>query len=190
MIWLNGEPRSTKNWKQGADGEMRGGQRLAELLDGSDVRLLHDRRIPGHGRANIDHIAIGPGGVTVIDTKTHKGKIRIKRVGGLVSGRREVLVIRGRDQTSLIDGAERQIEHVRDALRRVGDDQLDIRGALCFPNGDGLPPFAGLKVREIIVDGTKAVAKLASRPGSLDSEGIERIRKYLCSSFPPASQPS
>jgi hypothetical protein len=33
------------------------------------VRLLHDRRVPRHGHANIDHIAVGPGGVTVIDTK-------------------------------------------------------------------------------------------------------------------------
>ena len=30
----------------------------------TDVVVIHDRRIPRHGRANIDHIAIGPGGVT------------------------------------------------------------------------------------------------------------------------------
>ena len=99
------EPSSTKVWRQGADGELRAGMRLAKHLTGSGVRLLHDRRITGHGHANIDHLAIGPGGVTVIDTNTHHGPIRVERVGGLFSPRRSVLLINGRDQTKLIDGS-------------------------------------------------------------------------------------
>jgi len=97
----------------GGTGEVRAGTRLAKHLEGYDVKLLHDRRISRRGNANIDHIAIGPGGVTVIDTKTHRGNIHVDRVGGLFSARRSVLMIGGRDQTSLIDGVERQIDLVR-----------------------------------------------------------------------------
>ena len=63
------EPSSTRVWQQGGNGEVRVAARLEKLLGGSGVRLLHDRRVPGHGQANIDHIAVGPGGVTVIDAK-------------------------------------------------------------------------------------------------------------------------
>jgi Nuclease-related domain len=85
------EPQTTKAWQQGGTGEVHAWARLAEHLDGQHVKLLHDRQIPRQGNANIDHIAIGPGGVTVIDAKTHRGKIHVDRVGGLFSARRSVL---------------------------------------------------------------------------------------------------
>jgi Nuclease-related domain len=89
---LINEPGSTKVWKQGADGEERTAARLEKHLAGPGVRLLHDRRIPGHGNANIDHLAIGPGGVTVIDSKTHRGDVKVGRVGGLFAPTRAVLL--------------------------------------------------------------------------------------------------
>jgi hypothetical protein len=61
------------------------------------VRLLHDRRIPGRGQASIDHLAIGAGGVTVIDTKAVRGRIRVERVGGLLTARHDVLLIDGHE---------------------------------------------------------------------------------------------
>jgi Nuclease-related domain len=129
------EPKATRVWQQGAHGEARTAERLAKHLEGSGVRLLHDRRVPRHGQANIDHIAIGPAGVLVIDTKTHRGKIKTDRVGGLFGPRRIVLEINGRDQTRLVDGVERQVTYVRDAL---GESAIEVRGALCFPNVEGL----------------------------------------------------
>ena len=70
---------------------MRTTQRLARRLEGSDVRLLLDRRVPRHGQANIDHIAIGPAGVLVIDTKTNRWKVKTDWRGGLFAPRRTVL---------------------------------------------------------------------------------------------------
>ncbi|HUZ69625.1 MAG TPA: nuclease-related domain-containing protein [Candidatus Saccharimonadales bacterium] len=180
------EPETTKAWQQGGAGEVRAGARLAKHLEGYAVNLLHDRRIPGHGNANIDHLAIGPGGVTVIDTKTHRGKIRVDRMGGLFCARRSVLTIGGRDQTRLIDRVECQVDLVRTALSRVGEDQIDVRGAFCFPHVDGLPILARLSVRGIIIDGPKRVAKLARRPGPLHPETIDRIWSNLGHSFSEA----
>lgn len=180
------EPASTRVWKQGGKGEVRAGARLEKHLEGTGVRLLHDRRIPGHGHANIDHLAIGPGGVTVIDTKTHHGKVKLDRVGGLFAPRRTVLLINRRDQTRLIDGVERQVAYVRTALSRAGEGEIDVRGALCFPDPDGLPLLRQLVVRDTVIDGPKPVAKLAARPGPLGAGTVDRLFRALGASFPPA----
>jgi hypothetical protein len=180
------EPQSTRVWQQGGQGEARAGARLAKHLDRREMRLLHDRLIPGRGRANIDHLTVGPGGVTVIDTKTHRGKIQVDRVGGLFAPRRSVLLIGDRDQTRLIDAAEHQIELVRATLARSGTDRIEIRGALCFPEPDGLPLLGQLSVRGIILDGPKAVAKLARRSGRLTPETVDGVWRCLAHSFPPA----
>jgi hypothetical protein len=178
------EPQSTRAWKQGAKGEVRAGARLAKHVKGTDVKLLHDRRIAGKG--NIDHLAVGPGGITVIDTKNYKGRVGVERVGGLFSERRTILKIAGRDQTKLIAGVETQIAAVRAALRDLGEEQIEIRGALCFANVDGLPLLRHLAVRDVIVDGPKTAARLASRPGPLRVETIDRVWRQLSSAFPPA----
>lgn len=177
------EPAITRVWGQGGRGEVRTGERLSKHLRGHLVRLLHDRRVPGHGRANIDHMAIGPSGVLVIDTKTHNGKVSTIRVGGLFAPRRTVLLINGREQTHLIDGVERQRGYVRAAL---GDSSIKVRGALCFPDPEGLPMFSQLSVRDIVIDGPKPIAKLACRPGPLDGDRIDQVWRRLGHAFPPA----
>jgi hypothetical protein len=179
------EPQSTKAWQQGGKAEVRTGNRLKKLLKDQGVLLLHDRRVPRHGNANIDHIAIGPAGVLVIDTKSHKGKIRTKRIGGLFSPRRTVLLINGRDQTRLIDGVERQVGYVRDALHDFGED-VDVRGALCFPNPDGLPLVGQLQVRDVVIDGVKPITKLTRRPGPLNVNTISLVWQLLGTAFPEA----
>jgi hypothetical protein len=180
------EPSSTKVWRQGGEGEVRTAARLEKHLAGTGVRLLHDRQIPGRGNANIDHLTIGPGGVTVIDSKTHRGKVQVDRIGGLFAPRRTVLLIHGRDRTSLVDGIERQIGLVRSALKHSGYESVDIRGALCFPNVDGLPLLRQLTVRDIVIDGPKPIAKLAARTGPLHPDVVNRLCEDLARRFPPA----
>ena len=179
------EPQSTTAWKKGAEGEIRVAARLEKLLAGTGVRLLHDRRMPGSRSANIDHVAIGPGGITVIDTKNYRGKVRVECVGGLFSERRNLLKIGGRDKTKLIEGVERQIA----AIRTVLDDQahpIDIRGALCFADIEGLPLLRHLTVRNVIVDGPRTTAKLAVRSGTLTSAQVDALCRHLCTTLPPA----
>jgi Nuclease-related domain len=180
-----GEPSSTKVWKQGAEREERTAIRLEKHLVGTGV-LLHDRRIPGHSNANIDHLAIGPGGVTVIDSKTHRGKVAVDRVGGLFAPRKTVLSINGHDRTSLVDGVERLIGFVRWALSRTEYEALDIRGALSLPNVDVLPLFYQLAVRDVVIDGPKPIAKLAGRVGQLSPDVVHRQCEHLDRRFPAA----
>lgn len=181
---LTGDPETTRAWEKGGTAEAHAAQRFGKHLAGSDVKHLHDRNVPGHGSANIDHIAVGPGGVTVIDTKSYKGKVRVERVGGLFSPRREILKINGRDQTRLIVGAEKQINYVESALRAAGHERVTVRGALCMTKVDGLPLLGSLSVRGIMADGPKRVATLARRPGDLPPDKVNEIWRSLAASFP------
>jgi hypothetical protein len=188
LTQLIGDPQSTRAWKQGADAEIRVARQLAKHLNGRDVVLLHDRRIPGRGRANIDHIAVGPGGITVIDTKSTRGRVRTEKRGGFLSPRREVLLINGRDRTDLVDGLERQIEAVRTVIAELGVEKLDVRGALCFPNLDRLPQLRQLTIHSgtIAIHAPRGVAKLARRQGPMTQDLIARIGRHLAHRFPPA----
>ena len=182
---VSGEPQSTKAWQQGAKGEEMVGKRLEKHLANSRVRLLHDRRVPGHAQANIDHITIGPGGITVIDAKNYAGKVRVTQVGGLFS-QRTILEIRGRDRTKLVNAVAKQVELVRAALAAAGTVDVDLAGALCFANVDGLPLLSHQRLNGVTIDGPRRVAKLANRPGDLNTDAIEYLWQLIGRAFPPA----
>jgi hypothetical protein len=182
---LAGDPLSTRSWKQGGEGETKVAKRLATLLAGDGVHLLHDRLAPGRVRANIDHIAVGPGGVTVIDTKALKGRVRVESVGALFGPRRRRLRVNGRDRTRLIYGVRAQAESVRALLDRhtIG---CEVRCALCFADSGGLPWFARLEFEGVVIDGPRRVAKLARRSGPLSDAQVRQVVRLLATSLPAA----
>jgi hypothetical protein len=75
----------TLAWRHGAIGERRTARLLARL-ERLGWAILHDLAIPG-SQANIDHLAVGPGGVVVIDTKQYRGRLHLDRYGFLWHGR-------------------------------------------------------------------------------------------------------
>ena len=68
--------RSADLWGRGASGERATAKALASLPSDTWV-VLHDVRWPGRPFANIDHVAIGPGGVFVIDSKNWSGSVQL-----------------------------------------------------------------------------------------------------------------
>ncbi len=66
--------KSVAAWEAGSAGERTTSAVLARL-DPSLWSVRHDVRWPGRSRANIDHLAIGPGGVFVIDSKNWSGQV-------------------------------------------------------------------------------------------------------------------
>src|SRR5579875_3765459 len=104
LLALSSVPEHESAFERGARGERTVAAGLQRRVAGGSVRLLHDRRMP-RGRGNIDHRAVAPTGVYVIDAKAHKGKVRIARP---VFGPAQLL-INGRDWTRLLDGLDRQL---------------------------------------------------------------------------------
>ena len=81
-------------WDAGAAGE----RLVAETLESarsSGWHVLHDLAWPGRPRANIDHIAVGPAGVLVVDAKNWSG--RVTMTSGLLrqNGRRREREVEG-----------------------------------------------------------------------------------------------
>jgi len=130
ILALGDDPQSTRAWDVGAVGEERLGGRLTELA-GDALRVLHDRRIPG-SRANIDHLAVTPTGVWVIDAKKYKGRPQLKVEGGILRARTEKLLVGSRDCTKLVDGMLKQVQVVEAAI----GIHVPVYGVLCFVEAD------------------------------------------------------
>ncbi|PVZ52690.1 NERD domain protein [Arthrobacter sp. H-02-3] len=152
-VALSDERQHTKSWDRGAIGEERLGARLNSLAaDG--LAVLHDRRIPG-SKANIDHIAITPAGIWVIDAKRYKGRPELKIEGGILRPRVEKLLVGRRDCTKLVDGVLKQVDVVRDL---VGD--VPVTGALCFIEADWPLIGGAFSTRGVYVLWPKRLAKV------------------------------
>jgi hypothetical protein len=158
--------------------------RLGRLLEGRHVLLLGDRRMPD-ARSEIDHIAVGPGGVTVIAARRCNGKVRGEMTGWIIGPRSERLLVDGRDRTRLIDKIELQVAAVSVALARLALERIDVRGAICFA-GENRAPFRALNLRGVAIDGPDAIAALAAREGTLTEREVALIGELLAERFPPA----
>jgi len=134
------------------------------------VLLLHDLVIPGRG--NIDHLAIAPSGVWVIDTKRYRGTARIHRT---LLGR-ATLLIAARDQTRLIDGVKRQVALISAILARE-QPAVAVHGALCFI--DTRLPRRPLRVSGVLLAHPSTIARQLNRRGPLGPEDITQIARVL-----------
>jgi hypothetical protein len=74
----------TRAWRDGARGERATARRL-QRLERHGYVVLHDLQVPG-SHANIDHLAVGPAGVFVIDSKYYRGALQLGGEGMLWYG--------------------------------------------------------------------------------------------------------
>lgn len=179
-------PQNERAWAKGAVGEETNARRLEKRLRNTSVIVLHDRKVSPKSKSNIDHIAIGPGGVTVIDSKNLQGKVKVDWRGGLFSERRFDLYIGGRRRTNLVEGVERQVAAVQAVLGDSELGEVEVVGALCMANVADLPLIGHPKLRNVAVDGTRRIAKIAARPGPLDAQAIQKVASVIGTAMPPA----
>jgi hypothetical protein len=178
-VGLSDERQQTKSWDRGAIGEERLGARLNAMASAS-LAVLHDRRIPG-SKANIDHIAITPGGIWVIDAKRYKGRPELKIEGGILRPRVERLLVGRRDCSKLVDGVLKQVEVVRDL---VGHD-VPITGALCFVEADWPLIGGAFSARGVHVLWPKRLANVLAEQSAGEVD-VARMRELIASRFTPA----
>jgi hypothetical protein len=177
---LSDDPHSTRAWETGALGEERLGARLNQLASDS-LRVLHDRRIPGT-RTNIDHIAVTPTGVYVIDAKKYAGRPRLAIEGGLLRPRVEKLIVGTRDCTSLVDGVLQQIK----VVRGVVDETVPLNGVLCFVEAEW-PLFGGaFTTRAVSVLWPKKLYPQLKADGPIKLDTIDELHRTLAGALPAA----
>lgn len=149
---LDDSPAHELAWATGADGEAA----VAAVLDAAAARrgfgVLHDLRIPGQF-SNIDHVVVGAGGITVIDTKAWSGTVRVAggtlRVGGWRKHREAHAV-------------ERQVASITEVLRGSGIG-APVAGMLCLANRNTGGMDTLRHVGPIAVGTPEAVADAVSR---------------------------
>jgi hypothetical protein len=180
LLALSSAPQHESAFDRGARGERTVGAGLERRVAEGSVTLLHDRRMPS-GRGNVDHLAVAPTGVYVIDAKANKGKVRIARP---VFGS-EKLLINGRDWTKLLDGLDRQVGAVRQVLSGIDSTDIPIHGVVCFTNAD-LPWLRTARMRGHLLMYGRALARKLNSGGPLTQATVDSLTQTLAAALPPA----
>jgi hypothetical protein len=184
ILALSEEPQSTTAWARGARGEEVLGHGL-DALEGRGVRTLHDRRIP-RTRANIDHLAVGPTGVHVIDAKRYRGRPALRVEGGILRPRVQRLVVGTRDCTRLVDGVLKQVEVVRGALDRAFLADVPVHGVLCFVDADWPLIGGSFVISDVAVLWPKKLGERLMAPGPLTPDRTDEVHRALAAALPTA----
>jgi hypothetical protein len=127
--------REERRAARGAAGEEAIGTLLAQLSD--DYTVFHDlAKVAG----DIDHIVVGPTGVFVLETKTHRGKISCSGASLLRDGQPF--------EKDIVAQAVRNAVWVHDVLRNVIDVDTYVVAVLVFTSAfvPKLPPVRGVRV--------------------------------------------
>jgi hypothetical protein len=162
----------TSAWRRGAAGERRTARLLSRLEDRGWV-VLHDLAIPG-SRANIDHLAIGPGGVIVIDSKQYRGRLQLDPNG---------LLWHGRHLLTMTLRAARWEADQADEVLGVADVDVD---AIVAVHGAAVP-WAGVTVDEVtIAPASRVPDLLRALPPVLAPERVRRLADRARIQFRPA----
>ena len=167
------DANSTTAYAQGVEGERRAAAFLERIV-GAEGIVLHDRSVPGT-KGNIDHIAVVPSGVWIVDAKNYKGKVEQRDVGGLFKTDLR-LYVSGRHRTSAAEGLGWQVLAVAKALE---DPDIPINPDLLFVESDwGLFPRPFEQCGALVATPKKLAARIAT-PGPLSGSAIDGIASML-----------
>lgn len=164
-VQLRRSQRSTSAWRKGAKGERKTARMLSKL-ERRGWHVLHDRSIPG-SKANLDHLAIGPGGVWVVDSKywnSPHSRVNVHR-GKLYYGRRR--------QDRAVDTAAWEAERAAAALTSATRRDVSVETVLAI---HGARPWFSARFRAAhAMAAPRLVAFLARRPTVLSAGEISSI---------------
>ena len=123
-------------------------------------------------KPNIDHVAVGPGGVFVIDSKNWSGRIAVKDSVLLQNGHRREQAVIGAAEAAL-------------ALTQLLG-QVPVTGVLCFVRDEPINGWA----RDVMVCSTSTLSSiLISRPPTLHPAAVQRFARRLEGALRSASAP-
>ncbi|HET6508287.1 MAG TPA: hypothetical protein VFG42_15955 [Baekduia sp.] len=170
---------------EAGDGETRDLARsLQRALRHLPVVMLHDRRLPTG--VLVEHLAIGPGGVTVIEgwsAADAPEPLTVERLRGIFGARGDLLRDGAKaDRTALVAPVARRVATVRDVI----DDMAPVAGALCFADEERSERLRPLYVEGVTIAGPRAIAELAAREGDLRDYELAGMVDHLDGALPVA----
>ncbi len=167
-------------FRRGEQGELAVARHLERRTQNTSTILLHDRGMPG-GHGNIDHLAVTPTGVFVIDAKRYRGKVGVGR-----GFQAEQLSVNGKPRTEVVDGLDRQVKVVRAALSDLGQHEVAVQGVLCFVRRNFAPGQGKQTVRGHLLLRPRPLARRLTAEGPLAPEVIDAVALALAEILPSA----
>ena len=161
-------------WEAGAEGERLTAKALAALPAGWVV--LHDVHWPGRPLANLDHIAVGPGGVVIIDSKNWTGKVQVRDGTLRQNGYRRSDACEGAAAATAAVAALLEPQH-----------RLRVIAALCLV---GQPTPTAQPQQVHVVGVADLVPFLNNLPAHLAPLDVGRIAEYLRLTLSGARSPA
>jgi len=179
LLAVGGTPQHEAAFRSGRVGEELIARSLERGTANGRAVILHDRQMP-HARGNIDHLAVAPSGVYVIDAKNISGSVSVSR--RLFAPAK--LKVNGRNRRALVDGLDRQVAAVRRSLAAMEHADVPVHGVFCFTKAE-LPLF-GAQIRGHRLHHRRRVIKRLNSKGPLADESIAEIARGLAAAFGPA----
>ena len=134
--------------------------------------------MPGRS-ANIDHIAIAPSGVYIVDAKHYSGEPRADTLLGTGDSATRRLYVGHEDRTELVDSVRWQARVV-EAI--VDDPAVPVHAVLCFV-GASWEITNGFLVHGVGVTSPDRLAVLVGSPGPLAADRIAAVHRHLRASL-------
>lgn len=163
------------NWRAGVEGELRTAAVL-DALRGEGWLLLHDVLWPGRPQANLDHVAVGPGGVVVVDAKRWAGQVSVAG-GKLRCGRWQ--------KTSECQAAARMASDVASLLDPR--HRTAVTSALCLVEQP--VPATPVEMGVVAVGDAHLADHLRSLPRRFDDDDVSAVHAQLRGLLAGASSP-
>lgn len=172
------QPQTQPSW---TPGEETLAARLSQLAS-ERVVVLHDLRMPA-GQRNIDHLAVTPRGVFVIDAKYYSGAVD-KRNAGSIFRPDLRLYVGDRECTALLHGVEDQAEVVRDVLRLAGFVDAPVRAVLCFIGAEWGHFGTPFKLGDVLVTYPRFLYRVLEKDVEIATSAIQDAGRVLATVLP------
>ncbi len=171
-----------RRWVQRAEGDRRSRVRL-HLVEGEEVVVLNDRRIPG-SKESINLIAVSPAGVFVIGTKHFKGLVHTMRSGTIGNLGPNELHVGRRNCTQWVEDVRRQAEIVRATLEGVPwGGEVPVQAMLCLTRAAW--GFASaVRIGDVWVGWPRLMAGEVRGPGALDLPTVQEVSTMIADGLP------
>ena len=160
-------PRYVETWREGAEGE-RKAEKALKPLERAGWHVVHDVQT-GHG--NYDHIAVGPSGVYLLESKNLQGIVNVK--GGVPHLARRhdpnKTEIFDRVRPCALAGAAR----LKKEIERRTDHRIWVQAVVVF--WSEFPEGFVQDDKCVFIEGSRLRDWLQSHPQSLSQADVEKI---------------
>lgn len=169
-LWItfrDAPPRYVETWREGAEGE-RKAEKALKPLEREGWHVFHDVQ---NGRGNYDHVAVGPGGAYLLESKNLQGEVSVQSGVPHLTRRHdpEQAVIFDRVRPRALAGAARLKSQIEQRTGR----RIWVQAVVVF--WSEFPQGLIEDDRCVFIDGSQLCSWLQTQPTCLSRADLEKV---------------